>query len=37
LVFADGRLAGIVTPVDINRALQRFGGSGGPFGSARSQ
>jgi Zn-dependent protease/predicted transcriptional regulator len=37
LVFADGRLAGIVTPVDINRALQRFGGSGGSFGSARSQ
>jgi CBS domain-containing protein len=35
LVFADGQLAGIVTPVDINRALQRFGG-GGPFGSARS-
>jgi Zn-dependent protease/predicted transcriptional regulator len=37
LVFADGHLAGIVTPADISRALQRISGNPGPFGSARSQ
>jgi len=35
LVFADGHLAGIVTPADISRALQRISGNPGPFGSAR--
>jgi CBS domain-containing protein len=37
LVFADGHLAGIVTPADISRALQQISGNPGPFGSARSQ
>ena len=34
LVFADGRLAGIVAPADISRALERISGNRGPFGSA---
>jgi CBS domain-containing protein len=37
LVFADGHLAGIVTPADISRALQRVSGNPGPFGSTRSR
>jgi Zn-dependent protease/CBS domain-containing protein len=35
LVLADGRLAGIVAPADISRALERISGNRGPFGSAR--
>ena len=35
LVFADGHLAGIVSPSDISRALQRISGNPGPFGSVR--
>ena len=35
LVFADGHLAGIVSPSDISRALQRMSGNPGPFGSVR--
>lgn len=37
LVFADGKLAGIVAPADISRALERISGNRGnrgPFGSA---
>ena len=34
LVFADGRLAGIVAPADISRAQERISGNRGPFGSA---
>jgi Zn-dependent protease/predicted transcriptional regulator len=34
LVFADGRLAGIVAPADISRALERISGNRGAFGSA---
>jgi len=34
LVFADGRLAGIVSPADISRALERFSGNSGTFASA---
>ena len=37
LVFADGHLAGIVTPADISRALQRISGNPGPLGPARPQ
>ena len=33
LVFADGRLAGIVAPADISRALEPISGNRGPFGS----
>ena len=35
LVFADGHLAGIVSPSDISRALQRISGNPGLFGSVR--
>ncbi len=35
LVFADGQLAGIVSPADISRAVERFGRTAGPFQSAR--
>lgn len=35
LVFADGHLAGIVSPVDISRAVERMGGTRGPFGTVR--
>jgi hypothetical protein len=34
LVFADGRLAGIVAPADISQALERISGNRGAFGSA---
>jgi Zn-dependent protease/CBS domain-containing protein len=34
LVFADGHLAGIVSPADISRALERFSGNSGTFASA---
>jgi Zn-dependent protease/CBS domain-containing protein len=34
LVFADERLAGIVAPADISRALERISGNRGPLGSA---
>jgi CBS domain-containing protein len=33
LVFDDGRLAGIVAPADISRALERISGNRGRFGS----
>jgi Zn-dependent protease/CBS domain-containing protein len=36
LVFADGQLAGIVSPADISRALERFTGGPGTFASARN-
>jgi Zn-dependent protease/CBS domain-containing protein len=36
LVFTDGHLAGIVSPADISRALERFSGSSGTFASARN-
>jgi Zn-dependent protease/CBS domain-containing protein len=36
LVFDGGRLAGIVAPADISRALERISGNSGPFGSAGS-
>jgi Zn-dependent protease/CBS domain-containing protein len=35
LVFADGHLAGIVSPADISRALERLSRDPGPFESAR--
>ena len=35
LVFDDGHLAGIVSPSDISRALERLSRQRGPFGSAR--
>ena len=35
LVFTDGHLAGIVSPTDISRALERISRSPGPFASAR--
>ena len=35
LVFADGQLAGIVSPADISRAVDRLGRDGGRFQSAR--
>jgi Zn-dependent protease/predicted transcriptional regulator len=35
LVFDDGRLAGIVSPADISRALERLSHHSGPSGSAR--
>jgi Zn-dependent protease len=35
LVFAGGRLAGIVSPTDINRALERLSRNRGPSASAR--
>jgi Zn-dependent protease/predicted transcriptional regulator len=35
LVFADGHLAGIVSPADISRALERLSRNSGPFESAR--
>ncbi|HEV2450510.1 MAG TPA: site-2 protease family protein [Streptosporangiaceae bacterium] len=34
LVFADGQLAGIVSPADISRALERLSRSSGPSGPA---
>jgi Zn-dependent protease len=34
LVFADGHLAGIVSPADISRALERLSRTPGPFASA---
>jgi Zn-dependent protease/CBS domain-containing protein len=34
LVFADDHLAGIVSPADISRALERFSGNSGTFASA---
>jgi len=34
LVFDGGRLAGIVAPADISRALDRISGNRGPFGTA---
>jgi Zn-dependent protease/CBS domain-containing protein len=34
LVFADGQLAGIVSPADISQALERFTGRSGTFASA---
>jgi Zn-dependent protease/predicted transcriptional regulator len=34
LVFTDGRLAGIVSPADISRALERLSRNPGPFQSA---
>ena len=34
LVFADGHLAGIVSPDDVNRALERLGRNPGRFGSS---
>jgi Zn-dependent protease/CBS domain-containing protein len=34
LVFADGKLAGIVAPADISRALERISGNRGTFGSS---
>ena len=36
LVFADGHLAGIVSPSDISRALDRFSRGPGPFASPRT-
>jgi len=36
LVFADGHLAGIVSPADISRAVERLGRSPGPVTSARN-
>ena len=36
LVFADGHLAGIVSPADISRAVDRLSRSPGTFASARS-
>ena len=36
LVFADGHLAGIVSPADISRALERLSRGPGTFASARS-
>ena len=35
LVFSDGRLAGIVSPADVSRAVERLGRKPGRFGSAR--
>jgi Zn-dependent protease/CBS domain-containing protein len=35
LVFTDGHLAGIVSPTDISRALERISRNPGPFESAR--
>jgi CBS domain-containing protein len=35
LVFADGQLAGIVSPSDMNRALQWLSSDSGPFASSR--
>jgi Zn-dependent protease/predicted transcriptional regulator len=35
LVFADGQLAGIVSPADVSRALERLGADSGPFASSR--
>jgi len=35
LVFADGHLAGIVSPTDISRAVERLGRNPGPVTSAR--
>jgi CBS domain-containing protein len=34
LVFSDGHLAGIVSPDDVSRALERLGRHPGRFGSA---
>jgi CBS-domain-containing membrane protein len=34
LVFDGGKLAGIVAPADISRALERISGNRGPIGSA---
>jgi Zn-dependent protease/predicted transcriptional regulator len=36
LVFADGQLAGIVSPTDISRAVERLSRSPGTFASARN-
>jgi Zn-dependent protease/predicted transcriptional regulator len=36
LVFADGHLAGIVSPTDISRAVERLGRNPGPVTSARN-
>jgi hypothetical protein len=33
-VFTDGHLAGIVSPADISRALERLSRNPGPFESA---
>jgi hypothetical protein len=33
LVFADGHLAGIVSPADISRALERISGNSSTFAS----
>ena len=35
LVFTDGHLAGIVSPTDISRALERISRNPGQFESAR--
>jgi len=35
LVFSDGHLAGIVSPADVSRAVERLGRKPGRFGSAR--
>jgi Zn-dependent protease/predicted transcriptional regulator len=35
LVFADGQLAGIVSPADVSRALERLSADSGPFASSR--
>lgn len=35
LVLADGHLAGIVSPVDMSHAVERMGGTRGPFGTVR--
>jgi Zn-dependent protease len=35
LVFADGHLAGIISPVDISRAVERMGGPPRAFGTVR--
>jgi CBS domain-containing protein len=36
LVFADGHLAGIVSPADISRAVDRLSRGPGPLASART-
>jgi hypothetical protein len=35
-VFADGHLAGIVSPADISRAVERLGRGPGTLASARN-